>query len=135
MIRQHLHVSRLRNVPLHCHHGQAAAREAVGRQGVRGRGVLVPDVEHGVVAGAEDFARRDGEAARCTLYFGPGDIRTAEFLIGKKVDPQSGEPLEAEQRIARHQLRQVLDYAESGECRRAVQLRYFGEAHQGACGA
>ena len=80
-------------------------------------------------------AGRDGEAARCTLYFGPGDIRTAEFLIGKKVDPQSGEPLEAEQRIARHQLRQVLDYAESGECRRAVQLRYFGEAHQGACGA
>jgi ATP-dependent DNA helicase RecQ len=40
-----------------------------------------------------------------------------------------------EQRIARQQLRQVLGYAESGECRRAVQLRYFGETFPGNCGA
>ncbi len=80
-------------------------------------------------------AGRDGEPAECTLFFGVGDIRTAEFLITQKVDPHSGEPLEAEQRIARQQLRQVLDYAESAECRRAVQLRYFGESHPGSCGA
>jgi ATP-dependent DNA helicase RecQ len=80
-------------------------------------------------------AGRDGEPARCTLYFGFGDIRTAEFLIAQKRDPQTGEPLEREQRLARQQLRRVLDYAESGECRRRFQLRYFGEEHPGQCGA
>jgi ATP-dependent DNA helicase RecQ len=47
----------------------------------------------------------------------------------------SGEPLEDEQRLARQQLRQVLNYAESSECRRTIQLRYFGESFPGACGA
>jgi ATP-dependent DNA helicase RecQ len=79
-------------------------------------------------------AGRDGEPARCVLYFGAGDIRTAEFIIDQKIDPVTGEPLADEQRIARQQLRQVLNYAESGECRRAVQLRYFGESHAGKCG-
>ena len=72
-------------------------------------------------------AGRDGDPARCVLYFGAGDIRTAELLIQQKIDPETGEPLADEQRIARQQLRQVLNYAESSECRRAVQLRYFGE--------
>lgn len=80
-------------------------------------------------------AGRDGDAAQCTLYFSAGDIRTAEFLIQQKIDPIDGEALEAEQRMARQQLRQVLAYAESGECRRAVQLRYFGEELSGNCGA
>ena len=52
-------------------------------------------------------AGRDGDPAQCVLYFGAGDIRTAEFLIQQKIDPVSGEPLEDEQRIARQQLRQV----------------------------
>lgn len=80
-------------------------------------------------------AGRDGEPASCTLYFGAGDIRTAEFLISQKLDPGTGEPLEAEQRIARQQLRQVVDYAQSGACRRTIQLRYFGEEFPGNCGA
>jgi ATP-dependent DNA helicase RecQ len=80
-------------------------------------------------------AGRDGEPARCTLYFGVGDIRTAEFLIQQKVHPETGEPLEDEQRIARQQLRQVLDYAEAGACRRSIQLRYFGESFTPPCGA
>jgi ATP-dependent DNA helicase RecQ len=80
-------------------------------------------------------AGRDGDPAHCLLYFGPGDIRTAEFLIQQKTDPASGEPLEDEQRIARQQLRQVLNYAESTECRRAIQLRYFGESFAAPCGA
>jgi ATP-dependent DNA helicase RecQ len=80
-------------------------------------------------------AGRDGDPADCTLYFGLADIRTADFLIQQKVDPDSGEPLEEEQRIARQQLRQVLSYAESVECRRAIQLRYFGESVLGPCGA
>ncbi|TDU30886.1 ATP-dependent DNA helicase RecQ [Panacagrimonas perspica] len=80
-------------------------------------------------------AGRDGEPAACTLYFGPGDIRTAEFLIAQKVDPNTQQPLEAEQRIARQQLRQIIDYAESTACRRTIQLRYFGEEFAGDCGA
>jgi ATP-dependent DNA helicase RecQ len=79
-------------------------------------------------------AGRDGDPANCTLYFGGADIRTAEFLIQQKVD-SSGAPLEGEQRIARQQLRQVLQFADSTECRRAVQLRYFGETFCGPCGA
>lgn len=80
-------------------------------------------------------AGRDGDPAHCTLFFGPGDIRTAEFLISQKVHPETGEALEEEQRNARAQLRQVLNYAESSECRRVVQLRYFGEVFQAPCGA
>jgi ATP-dependent DNA helicase RecQ len=80
-------------------------------------------------------AGRDGDPARCTLYFGASDIRTADFLIQQKVNPDTGAALEEEQRIARQQLRQVLDYAESTECRRGVQLRYLGEDFAGPCGA
>jgi ATP-dependent DNA helicase RecQ len=80
-------------------------------------------------------AGRDGDPARCTLYFGASDIRTADFLIQQKLDPDTGAALEEEQRIARQQLRQVLDYAESTECRRGVQLRYLGENFAGPCGA
>jgi ATP-dependent DNA helicase RecQ len=80
-------------------------------------------------------AGRDGAPARCVLYFGAGDIRTAEHIIAQKIDPVTLEPLADEQRVARQQLRQVLSYAESGECRRVVQLRYFGENFPGKCGA
>jgi ATP-dependent DNA helicase RecQ len=79
-------------------------------------------------------AGRDGDPARCTLFFGGTDIRTSEFLIQQKLDPDTGAPLEEEQRIARQQLRQVLNYAESTECRRAIQLRYLGEAFAPPCG-
>ena len=80
-------------------------------------------------------AGRDGDPARCLFYFGAGDIRTAEFLIQQKVHPVTFEPLVQEQRLARQQLRQVLDYAEATVCRRTVQLRYFGEEFAGPCGA
>ncbi|XPM59327.1 MAG: RecQ family zinc-binding domain-containing protein [Leptolyngbya sp. IPPAS B-1204] len=50
------------------------------------------------------------------------------------MDPLTGEPLEAEQQIARQQLRQVIDYAEGIECRRTIQLGYFGERFAGNCG-
>jgi ATP-dependent DNA helicase RecQ len=80
-------------------------------------------------------AGRDGDPARCTLFFGAADIRTADFLIQQKIHPDTGEPLVEEQRIARQQLRQVLSFAESTECRRAIQLRYFDEAFAPPCGA
>jgi ATP-dependent DNA helicase RecQ len=80
-------------------------------------------------------AGRDGDPAQCVLYYGASDIRTAEFLIEQKIDPVSGEPLESEQRIARQQLRHVLNYAEATQCRRAIQLRYFGESFDPPCNA
>jgi ATP-dependent DNA helicase RecQ len=72
-------------------------------------------------------AGRDGEAAQCTLYFSYGDIKTVDFLIEQKSDPD-------EQQIARQQLRQVIDYAEGTDCRRRIQLAYFGESFIGNCG-
>lgn len=78
-------------------------------------------------------AGRDGEPAQCTLFFSPGDIKRVEWIINQKVDPTTGEPLEQEQRIARQQLRQVVDYAETHSCRRTVQLAYFGESFAGNC--
>ncbi len=72
-------------------------------------------------------AGRDGEPAHCTVFFSYGDIKTIEYLIDQKPNPQ-------EQRIARQQLRQVIDYAEGTDCRRAIQLGYFGERFGGNCG-
>ncbi|NJL48223.1 MAG: ATP-dependent DNA helicase RecQ, partial [Leptolyngbyaceae cyanobacterium SM2_5_2] len=65
-------------------------------------------------------AGRDGEPAHCTLYLAYGDVATADYLISQK-------PNAEEQRIARQQLRQMVDYAESTVCRRQIQLSYFGE--------
>jgi ATP-dependent DNA helicase RecQ len=72
-------------------------------------------------------AGRDGEPAQCVLFFGYGDLKTIDFLIEQKSDP-------AEQQIARQQLRQVIDYAEGTDCRRRIQLSYFGERFEGNCG-
>ncbi len=79
-------------------------------------------------------AGRDGEPADCLLFFGYGDIKTIEFLIAQKADPETGDPLLEEQQVAKQQLRQVIDYAEGTECRRRIQLRYFGEDFPGNCG-
>jgi ATP-dependent DNA helicase RecQ len=78
-------------------------------------------------------AGRDGEPAHCTLYLGYGDIKTVEYLISQKVDPNTGKPLEDEQRIALQQLRRVINYAEATDCRRTIQLSYFGEDFPGNC--
>ncbi|MGA0198468.1 MAG: DNA helicase RecQ [Prochlorotrichaceae cyanobacterium] len=78
-------------------------------------------------------AGRDGEPARCLLFFSWSDIKRVEWIIDQKLDPVTGDPLEAEQRIARQQLRQVVDYAESSHCRRTIQLGYFGERFSGNC--
>ena len=78
-------------------------------------------------------AGRDGEPARCILFFSSGDIKRVEWIIEQKLDPLTGEALEAEQRIARQQLRQVVDYAQSLNCRRTIQLVYFGERFGGNC--
>ena len=72
-------------------------------------------------------AGRDDEPSKCTLFFNYGDIKTIEWSINQKTDPQ-------EQLIAKQQLRQVIDYAEGTDCRRTIQLSYFGERFPGNCG-
>ncbi|MFM2061594.1 MAG: hypothetical protein RLZZ507_1264 [Cyanobacteriota bacterium] len=72
-------------------------------------------------------AGRDDEPSRCTLFFSFGDVKTIEWSINQKTDPQ-------EQLIAKQQLRQVIDYAEGTDCRRTIQLGYFGERFPGNCG-
>ncbi|MFQ4145797.1 DNA helicase RecQ [Chlorogloeopsis sp. ULAP02] len=71
-------------------------------------------------------AGRDGEASRCTLFYSYGDVKTIEYLISQKSDSQ-------EQLIAKQQLRQMIDYAEGTDCRRTIQLGYFGERFTGNC--
>jgi ATP-dependent DNA helicase RecQ len=75
-------------------------------------------------------AGRDSLPSECLLLFSPGDrIKYGQF-IDEKPDPR-------EREIARAQLEQMVHYAESGACRRAFLLRYFGDSFQeencGAC--
>jgi ATP-dependent DNA helicase RecQ len=65
-------------------------------------------------------AGRDGEPARCLLFFGRGDIPRARHFI---------ENVDNEQERARglHSLNEVVAFAEHQSCRRAKLLAYFGE--------
>ncbi len=64
-------------------------------------------------------AGRDGLPADCILLFNAGDVVKQKRFIEEKS--------EEEQIIAREQLRVMVGYAETGQCRRAVLLKYFGE--------
>lgn len=72
-------------------------------------------------------AGRDNEPAQCLLLFGRKDIKTIEYFISQKEEEKS-------QRLARQQLRKMIDYAEGTDCRRTIQLSYFGEHFSGNCG-
>ena len=102
-----------------------------------GMGINKPDVRfvfhYDLPRSLESFyqesgrAGRDGEASKSILFFSLGDYKKVEFLINKKPDPN-------EQKIAKQQLRQVIDYAQGTDCRRKIILRYFGERYSGNCG-
>src|SRR5712691_10034832 len=66
-------------------------------------------------------AGRDGLPSECVLLFSASDVVKQTRFIEEKS--------EKEQRIAREQLRQMVHYAETRECRRATLLRYFGEEY------
>src|SRR4029077_8284817 len=68
-------------------------------------------------------AGRDGLPSECVLLFSASDVAKQIHFIEDKS--------EAEARIAREQLRQMVHYAETGNCRRATLLRYFGEEFTG----
>ncbi|MDQ8186422.1 DNA helicase RecQ [Pelagicoccus sp. SDUM812002] len=72
-------------------------------------------------------AGRDGLPSDCVLYFSPGDVAKQLNFIAEK------EPKERE--VAKEQLRQIVNYAESSQCRREVLLGYFSEKWgEGNCG-
>src|SRR5213594_1630049 len=64
-------------------------------------------------------AGRDGLPSECVLLFSASDVAKQIHFIDEKN--------ESEARIARAQLRQMVHYAETRECRRATLLSYFGE--------
>ena len=72
-------------------------------------------------------AGRDGEPSEALLLWGPKDIRTIRWHIGRM-------SLRDEQERAEQGLRQILNYVEPGGCRRSRLLGHFGEEHPGNCG-
>jgi len=70
-------------------------------------------------------AGRDGLPSECVLLFSASDVVKQRRFIEEKS--------EREQRIAREQLRDMIHYAETRDCRRTTLLRYFGEEFPAPC--
>ncbi len=74
-------------------------------------------------------AGRDGLPSECLLLFNAADAAKQAHFIDEKPDAD-------ERARARRMLAEVVRFAESGACRRATLLAYFGEARaEGPCGA
>jgi ATP-dependent DNA helicase RecQ len=73
-------------------------------------------------------AGRDGLPSECLLLFSAGDAVKYSRFIDEVSD-------EKQRQIAKVQLRQMVAFAESSECRRVALLRYFSEDfHESNCG-
>src|SRR5438067_2323459 len=70
-------------------------------------------------------AGRDGLPSECVLLFSASDVVKQRRFIEEKS--------EREQRIAQEQLREMIHYAETRDCRRATLLKYFGEDFPASC--
>jgi ATP-dependent DNA helicase RecQ len=74
-------------------------------------------------------AGRDGEPARCVLFFGPGDLATQRRLNA------SGSPSEATLRRNDRAIAAIADYALAVDCRqRHLSAHFTGDADRAACG-
>ena len=67
-------------------------------------------------------AGRDGLPSDCLLLFSPGDVMKLNRFIEDMSDPN-------EQKHARKQLNQMVNYGECSSCRRAELLKYFAEIY------
>ena len=70
-------------------------------------------------------AGRDGLPSDCVLLFSASDVVKQRRFIEEKS--------EREQRVAQEQLRDMIHYAETRDCRRATLLKYFGEEFSTSC--
>ncbi len=72
-------------------------------------------------------AGRDGDPARCVLFYGRQDVPRLLGFAEKIEDPDARE-------AARRQVFSMLEYTRQEGCRRKALLRYFGEQAPDACG-
>src|SRR5436190_3875951 len=70
-------------------------------------------------------AGRDGLPSECALLFSASDVVKQRRFIEEKS--------EREQCVAQEQLRDMIHYAETRDCRRATLLKYFGEEFSASC--
>lgn len=70
-------------------------------------------------------AGRDGLPSECVLLFSASDTVKLSWFIDETPDRQ-------QQEVAREQLQQMVQYAESSVCRRKTLLHYFGEEFEAA---
>ncbi len=68
-------------------------------------------------------AGRDGDPARCQLFYAPQDAGRINYFISQVENP-------AEQKRLRQLLRSMQTYASAHACRRVALLRYFGEQYR-----
>ena len=97
-----------------------------------GMGINKPNVRfvvhHDLPKNIESYYQetgRDGLPSDCVLLFSASDVVKQRRFIEEKS--------EREQRVAQEQLRDMIHYAETRDCRRATLLKYFGEEFSASC--
>lgn len=81
-------------------------------------------------------AGRDGDPARCIMFYGYDDVKLAEFMINAGHEDDNMSPDERGELIKRDykRLRKMENYAKTHGCLRSFILGYFGEQLFGDCG-